>query len=114
MKMRPPAIPLLNIDPYFSVWAEDSLLKRPVHWTGSPNHIWGRAQVDGKAYRFLGEQPAGCTAEAMSVESMEIDAFSTVITYTCPEIRLTVHFTSPTLITELYYVSRPVAYCKVS
>ena len=114
MKMRPPAIPLLNIDPYFSVWAEDSLLKRPVHWTGSPNHIWGRALVDGKAYRFLGEQPAGCTAEAMTVESMEIDAFSTVITYTCPEIRLTVHFTSPTLITELYYVSRPVAYCKVS
>ena len=112
MKMRPPATPIVNIDPYFSVWAEDSLFKRPVHWTGSPNNIWGTAEIDGKCYRFLGEKAAA--EETMTLESKDIDAFSTILHYTCPEGRLTVCFTSPTLITELYYVSRPVAYCKVS
>lgn len=111
MKMRPPALPLINIDPYFSIWAEDSLLKRPVHWTGSPNNIWGTATVDGKRYRFLGETNG---MDTMRLESTELDAFSTVLLFSCPEGRLTVHFTSPTLITELYYVSRPIAYCKVS
>ena len=111
MKMRPPAIPIVNIDPYFSVWAEHSLFKRPVHWTGSPNNIWGTAEIDGTAWHFFGENTG---LPAMTLEAMEIDAFSTVLTYTAAGIRLTVHFTSPTLITDLYYVSRPVAYCKVS
>ena len=111
MKMRPPAIPIVNIDPYFSVWAEHSLFKRPVHWTGSPNNIWGTAEIDGTAWHFFGENTG---LPAMPLEAMEIDAFSTVLTYTAAGIRLTVHFTSPTLITDLYYVSRPVAYCKVS
>lgn len=112
MKMRPPAIPIINIDPYFSVWAENDLLKHPVHWTGSPNNIWGTAQVGDKRYRFLGA-PAG-QQETMTLLSMDIDAFSTTLVYGCPEGQLTVKFTSPTLITDLYYVSRPVAYCKVS
>ena len=112
MKMRPPAIPIINIDPYFSIWAENSLLKRPVHWTGSPNNIWGTAWIDGKSYRFLGE-PAGQEG-TMNLLSMDIDAFSTTLVYGCPEGKLTVKFTSPTLITDLYYVSRPIAYCKVS
>ncbi len=114
MKMRAPALPIINIDPYFSVWTEESLLETTVHWTGSPNTILGRVFVDGEEYRFLGDNVKGSKTPEMKVEKVELDAFSTFITYSNDKIKLDVCFTSPTLITELYYVSRPVAYCKVS
>ncbi len=114
MKMRAPALPIINIDPYFSVWTEESLLETTVHWTGSPNTILGRVFVDGEEFRFLGDNVKGSKIPEMKVEKVELDAFSTFITYSNDKIKLDVGFTSPTLITELYYVSRPVAYCKVS
>ncbi len=115
MKMRPPALPIINIDPYFSVWAQESVKKPLVHWTGSLNSILGMAFIDGEMFRFLGDYSVEHTSEEeMDVENIEIDAFSTFITYKTDKIRLYVNFTSPTLITDLYYVSRPVAYCKVS
>ena len=112
MKMRLPATPILNIDPYFSVWTEESVLHNPVHWTGAPNTMNGRVFIDGTAYHFFGLKTAD--EQDMQVESVDIDAFSTVITYTNDAIRLTVQFTSPMLPDDLYYASRPVAYCKVS
>lgn len=115
MKMRAPAMPILNIDPYFSVWIEKSVLENPVHWTGKPNSMSGRVFVDGEEYHFFGLKTAAeASIEDMTVENTEIDAFSTAITYTNEKIRLTVRFTSPTLVTDLYYVSRPVAYCMTS
>ena len=49
MKMHAPAIPLINIDPYFSIWANESVLSNTTHWTGKTYH--GRALLDriGKA-----------------------------------------------------------------
>jgi len=115
MKMRPPTTPLINIDPYFSVWAEKSVLQNTIHWTGYPNSMSGRVFVDGKEYHFLGLKTAAeNTVPDMEIENVEVDAFSTIITCTCDEIRLTVHFTSPVLVDDLYYASRPVVYCKVS
>lgn len=113
MKMRPPATPIINIDPYFSIWTEDSVLKRTIHWTGKPNHIIGRVFVDGAEYHFLGEKARGSSVASMTVESTDIDAFSTTVVYTNKQIKLTVRFTSPMLADQLYYASRPVAYCKV-
>ena len=114
MKIRPPAIPLFNIDPYFSVWAENGVLKNTAHWTGKPNTMTGRAIVDGKEYHFLGYKGSDENVTDMTVETMEIDAFSTTVIYVTPEIRLTVRMTSPMLIDDLYYASRPVTYCHAS
>ena len=113
MQMRPPATPIINIDPYFSIWTEESVLNNTVHWTGSPNTMCGRVFVDGTEYHFLGQNDSG-KKPVMMIEKTEIDAYSTIITYVNDAIRLTVHFTSPTLVEDLYYVSRPVAYSKVS
>lgn len=115
MKMRVPAMPILNIDPYFSVWIEKSVLENPVHWTGKPNSMSGRVFVDGEEYHFFGLKTADeASIKNMTVENTEIDAFSTAITYSNENIKLTVRFTSPTLVTDIYYVSRPVAYCMTS
>lgn len=113
MKLRPPATPILNVDPYFSVWTAESVLKNTMHWTGKPNTIAGRAVIDGKEYHFLGYSERG-GAEPMNVVDTHIDAFSTVITYSAGGIMLKVHFTSPLLPNDIYYASRPVVYCKVS
>ena len=117
MKMRPPATPIVNIDPYFSVWTEETVLRNTVHWTGKPNTMTGRVFVDGKEYHFLGQNKwmgDGRECPAMNVDGTEIDAYSTVLKYSNEYIKLTVHFTSPTLVTDLYLSSRPVAYAKVS
>lgn len=114
MKMRPPAIPLLNIDPYFSVWTKQGLDQQTVHWTGKDNTLFGRVWIDGTQYRFLGHYGDDNKADFLEDVSVDIDAFSTIVTAKTDAVRLTARFTSPLLIEDLYYVSRPVAYCHVS
>ena len=50
MKLRAPAYPLINVDPYFTVWSmADRLHDGPVkHWTGSDNTLIGVCSVDGE------------------------------------------------------------------
>lgn len=111
MQMRYPSIPLITIDPYFSIWSYDEINKRsPEHWTGSPNHILGTVTVDGAPYCFLGKSKI----PAIPQKSVHVDAMSTTVIYENDQIRLTALFTSPLLIDDLYYVSRPVSYLKLS
>lgn len=54
--LRPPAVPLVTIDPYTSAWSfADQLNEEPVrHWTGRDYPLLGGIRVDGKSYRFMG------------------------------------------------------------
>ena len=54
---RPTAIPLITVDPFFSVWSfEDELYNDTArHWTGYPQSIYGALLVDGVPFRFLGK-----------------------------------------------------------
>lgn len=111
MKMRVPSIPLITVDPYFSVWSKDINKSPTTHWTAAENNIIGYVTVDGKKLRFLGDDD---DYEAMSIVSVDVDAFSTTVVYEEEGIRLTAKFTSPMLVTDLYYSSRPVSYLKLS
>ncbi|MBQ8575153.1 MAG: DUF4965 domain-containing protein [Clostridia bacterium] len=110
MQMRMPSIPLITVDPYFSVWTDNINKKPTTHWTAAENNIIGHVCVDGKVYRFLGDDDK----KAMNVVSVDADTFSTTVVYEDAGVRLTAKFTSPMLVTDLYYASRPVSYLKLS
>ena len=112
MKMRMPSVPLITVDPYFSVWSQSEILnqKDPVHWTGSRNAIRGTVYVDGAPWSFLGK-PA---ENAMTQVSLDADATTTTAVFEGGGIRLKAKFTTPVLVEELYYVSRPVSYLQLS
>ncbi|MEE0982410.1 MAG: DUF4965 domain-containing protein [Acutalibacteraceae bacterium] len=113
MKMRMPSIPLITVDPYFSVWTDNINSKPTTHWTAAENNIIGYVTIDGKVYRFLGDDDNRSITK-LNVVSVDADAFTTTVVYESEEIRLTAEFTSPMLVTELYYASRPVSYLKLS
>lgn len=111
MKMRMPAAPLITVDPYFSVWSQDDITDRfPVHWTGAQNAMGGTVTVDGREYRFLGPGKE----EALHQVSVDADALTTEYVFEGAGIRLTARFTSPMLVEDLYYASRPVSYLYLS
>ena len=113
MKLRPPAIPLITVDPYFSVWSQDELYScKTFHWTGSPNALLGLVTIDGDTRRFMGRSTDTSTPAIPELPqiSMELDACSTTYVFADERIRLTAVFTTPILAEDLYYASRPVSY----
>lgn len=111
MKMRVPSIPLITVDPYFSVWTHDRLNDRfPTHWTGARNAMLGTVTVDGARFRFLGRSDDA----ALEQVSLDMDVFSTTAVFRGAGIELTAVFSTPILVTDLYYASRPVSYLKLT
>ena len=113
MKLRAPAVPLITVDPYFSLWSFGDKLNESTtcHWTGHKLPVTGIVRVDGKPYLFMGEDDA---AEKMEQTGLEIRAMTTTYTFACPEITLTVEFMTPLLLEDLKIASRPASYIKVT
>src|SRR5438477_1364481 len=70
--LRPPAVPLITHDPYFSVWSFNDQLHQdwPKHWTGTTHAMCGQIRIDGKPYRFMGAGPE--TSQPMSQTNLEV------------------------------------------
>ena len=115
MRLRPPATPLIAIDPYFSVWSEADVLnsKNTVHWTEKEQNIRGYLTVDGVDYRFMGGEKAEGELALCQVSS-DMDALTTTYVFEGAGIELTALFTSPLLPTDFYYLSRPVSYLELA
>ena len=109
MKLRPPAIPLITIDPYTSVWSKSDKLNEStvMHWTGSDFTFNGTVKVDGKEYCFMGT-PEG--VEKAKQVAFDFSATSTFYTFEAGGVTLHVNFTSPLVIDDFYYLTRPVSY----
>ena len=98
-KLRAPSVPLVTIDPYFSVWSPaDRLTDRDTtHWTGRANLVLGVATIDGAAYRFIGRGPE----PAMEQTGLDITATSSTYTFRAAGVELVADFTSPLLLDDL-------------
>lgn len=55
-EVRPPAVPLVMVDPYFSIWsaADNATDVATTHWTGADHPLVSAVRVDGQVYRILG------------------------------------------------------------
>ncbi len=114
MNLRAPAVPLITVDPYFSVWsAADKLYEKDtVHWTNKPIVMRGIVEIDGESYRFMSDNHND-NIPALNQLSLNIDAFSSTYTFEGAGIELVAKFTSPLLPTDLYYLSRPISYLEI-
>ncbi|UWZ83268.1 glutaminase family protein [Occallatibacter riparius] len=107
---RPPAVPLIAYDPYFSVWsAADHLTDRnTTHWTGKRQPLYGLVRIDGKPYRFMGADPR--EVPAMQQTALRVTPLHTIYEFTAAGVKLTAEFFTPSLPHDLDILSRPVTY----
>jgi hypothetical protein len=108
--LRPPAVPLVTHDPYFSIWSPaDQLIDADtVHWTGKPHRLTSLVRIDGKAFRVMGKEPAA--VPALPQTNLEVLPTRTIYTFEGAGVRLALTFMSPALPDDLDVMSRPVTY----
>lgn len=113
---RAPAVPLITVDPYFSIWSFNDHLYDDVtrHWTGNRNNMLGILTVDGISYRFMGKTYADGIADerifAIPQTDVKITPMQSIYTFENDIVRLTVSFMTPLLPNDLKLMSRPVSY----
>ena len=108
---RPPAVPLVTHDPYFSVWSmADRLTDDSTrHWTGKMQSLVGLVQVDGKTFRIAGVVPRE-QLPALPQTGMEILPTRTIYRFAGQGIELNLTFLTPALPQDLEVLSRPATY----
>ncbi len=113
MKLRAPAVPLITIDPFVSIWASDSCLNFAAteHWSGKENSIIGTAEIDGEELLFLGYHR---DIKKMPQISLGIDALSTTAVFENEKITLRLKLLSPLLPDDYRLLTRPVSYIEIS
>ena len=108
--LRPPAVPLVACDPYFSIWSPADKLTDvdTTHWTGKPNRLTSLVRIDGKPFRLMGATPTN--VPALPQTNLELLPTRTIYTFAGEGIRLTLTFMTADLPDDLDVLSRPVTY----
>jgi hypothetical protein len=107
---RPPAVPLVAHDPYFSIWSTtDALNGSPTrHWTGKAQRLTGLVRIDGNVFRWMGDSPRGVAA--LPQTGLKLTATRSVYQFAGQGVSLEVDFLSPVLPSDPDLMSRPVTY----
>ena len=109
--VRPPAVPLVTHDPYFSVWSFSDKLNEdwPHHWTGAINAMTAIIRVDGKPYLLMGN-PREPKVDPLEQRSVTVWPTRTIYTFAGAGVDVTMTFLTPALPSDLEVLSRPVTY----
>jgi hypothetical protein len=108
--LRPPAVPLVTHDPYFSIWSPADKLTdaRTMHWTGKPHRLESHVTIGTNAFRLMGTEPADMPP--LPQTGLEVWPTRTRYTFEGHGIRLALTFMTPALPDDLMICSRPVTY----
>ena len=104
-----PAYPLFVNNPYFSIWSNSNSLNEEdtIFWNGLTKKTYGIVNVNGVSYSFLGKLDK-CIE--LKQNKVSLGLFTTDYEFECDKFILNVSFISPTLLTDLDLMSRPVCY----
>lgn len=109
-QFRPPSVPLVAHDPYFSIWSPADRLydRETVHWTGKEQPLHSIVRIDGKAFRLMGSVPGSLEP----VKQTEVTVFPTrtVYNFKNEQVNIKLIFTTPALLSNLDVLSRPITY----
>ncbi|HWH72107.1 MAG TPA: DUF5127 domain-containing protein, partial [Candidatus Sulfotelmatobacter sp.] len=108
--LRPPAVPLVACDPYFSIWSPADKLTDAdtTHWTGKSHRISSLVRIDGQAFRLMGKSPA--TVPALDQKSVTVLPTRSIYVFAGQGVELTLTFLTPALPEDLDLLARPVTY----
>ena len=113
MKFRPAAVPLITVDPFFSVWScSDALYASPTeHWSGKPCPIMAGVFVDNQFHSVAGFDSDGKLIKRRIYQrSVEITPTSSIYKFENEWVKLELTFTTPLLLDRLDIMTRPVSY----
>ncbi len=112
--LRPPAVPLVACDPYFSIWSPSNSLSESntIHWTGRQHRLQSCVTIDGTKWRILGAEPA--TATPLLQTSVRVLPTRTICEFETSTIALTLTFTTPALPESIDLLSWPITYVTYS
>jgi hypothetical protein len=112
--LRPPAVPLVVHDPYFSIWSPSERLPNSgtEHWTGKPNTLAAMLRIDGKAYRVMGRDRQA--APALQQTGLEVLPTRTIYEFGGAGVKAGLTFFTPALPDDLDVLSRPLTYIEWS
>lgn len=114
-KLRPAAVPLVTVDPFFSIWSFDDCLDGGVtkHWSGRPAPILAGIYVDDWFYS-MGGVDANFMQPRWRVyqNDLKVTPLSSIYEFENEFAKVTLTFTTPLLLDRLDILSRPVSYIK--
>ena len=107
---RPPAVPLVACDPYFSIWSYNNQLNGGVtrHWTNSEHPLNSMVNIDGKAFRLMGVEPNN--VPALGQTSVKVLPTKTIYNFAGEGVNVELTFLQAALPDDIDLMSRPVVY----
>ena len=109
--LRPPSVPLVTYNPYFSIWSPADKLTDvdTTHWTGAQQRLVSVIGIDGKSYRLMGAA-LKTGEEPLPQTSVEVLPTRTVYKFAGQGVGVTLTFMTPALPNDLDLLARPVTY----
>ncbi|HOR70152.1 MAG TPA: DUF5127 domain-containing protein [Verrucomicrobiota bacterium] len=108
--LRPPAVPIVTHDPYFSIWSPADQLTDAdtIHWTGKPRRLTSLVRIDGKAFRLMGTSPTHVPPLPQTWQ--RVNPTQTHYVFAGEGVVVALDFMTPALPEDTDLLARPVGY----